>query len=574
MESQVFTNVLRAQVNTAGFKPCTYFATYENRSVFVKGPFATKADASIAMLVSRFKLMLADLQVPQGILVELIPDGMNDCKLGLRLRLDRTKPHWFQVNDDLLGGVHHSKVKTTLKAWTSPVNVVDWSKGVVSHVAYSKDESKSIYVTNPVAAISLVKHVFLSWVCGSGADLAYSNFLLIGDDVVQVDCDNFGRFDWDITSSQIASNKTQAALQMEKFVRARLLLFKDFFGNAIQRASQLKNMLVEYDREAAFPIIMARLETLQMDPLAPFAGKKVEENVEPLPLPLPKKVDTPTHIGLASAKYHSEKDFWGHSLTVRKSDIQKAIRRGMEDQALVAFFAGWNLVELFPGETRAKAMRTNFINRVIICICEDIGVANIALVRLAISINTKTVTASNMYQLVVAACRSPKTRIMSHLTHRYAKINCPEPDPYSDEASLFSILSKPTGHAELWTLMGSEFKPLYTLYKRMAKTNQRAIIQCAVTWYLYTRPSAENNRKSWIENSVVDPVQIDNNKLELLLTNSIDMSPQECAFDMHVTGNRSVENKRIFRTEGSKITNECSLFADEELKKAYENSKL
>src|SRR3990170_1353739 len=76
------------------------------------------------------------------------------------------------------------------------------------------------------------------------------------------------------------------------------------------------------------------------------------------------------HLG-----YRNSKSWHGLRIDELKSHMQKAIRRGNFDEASKAFASMANMLDLFPGETLAKSIRTNAINRIVICALEDVGVA-------------------------------------------------------------------------------------------------------------------------------------------------------------------------------------------------------
>lgn len=139
--------------------------------------------------------------------------------------------------------------------------------------------------------------------------------------------------------------------------------------------------------------------------------------------------NTTSITGLAVAKHNHSVDYFGVAIDVRKSDVQKAIRRGVFQQAASSFFAGFNMLELFPGNKTALAIQTNFINRLIIIAVEDVGLANPALLRTILPIlhgmskNKVPRDPDVLASIVLELVNSPKSRLCSHLFNGYKKTN-------------------------------------------------------------------------------------------------------------------------------------------------------
>ena len=76
-----------------------------------------------------------------------------------------------------------------------------------------------------------------------------------------------------------------------------------------------------------------------------------------------------------NAGYRQEKTWNGHRSDLVKSGLQKYIRRGMMDKAL--YCAGE--MDLFKGEDRGEAVRTNFVHRLMVVFLEDVGVGGLGL---------------------------------------------------------------------------------------------------------------------------------------------------------------------------------------------------
>lgn len=131
--------------------------------------------------------------------------------------------------------------------------------------------------------------------------------------------------------------------------------------------------------------------------------------------------------GKAKLIYRHSTSFHGFQVDELKSALQKAIRRGQSDTACKAFAEMSNLLSLFPNQTIAKSIRTNAINRVIICALEDVGVANPPLVLYTLEnllpMTWKKKRADFDFESVITCVMrladSPKSRVTSWLHHAY-----------------------------------------------------------------------------------------------------------------------------------------------------------
>jgi hypothetical protein len=129
----------------------------------------------------------------------------------------------------------------------------------------------------------------------------------------------------------------------------------------------------------------------------------------------------------AILEYRHSKSWHGLPIDQLKSHMQKAIRRGNFDEASKAFASMANMLDLFRGETLAKAIRTNAINRIVICALEDVGVAAPSVVMDVLRRLLPMTKQGKRVEFVMdialacikALCSAPKTRVMSHLYHAY-----------------------------------------------------------------------------------------------------------------------------------------------------------
>lgn len=133
-------------------------------------------------------------------------------------------------------------------------------------------------------------------------------------------------------------------------------------------------------------------------------------------------------MGKAKLIYRHSTSFHGFQMDELKSAMQKAIRRGQSSTACKAFAEMSNMLQLFPGQTLAKSIRTNALNRVIICALEDVGVANPPLVLYTLQsllpMSWKKKRAEFDFELVISCIEllaaSEKSRVTSWLHHAYA----------------------------------------------------------------------------------------------------------------------------------------------------------
>lgn len=291
------------------------------------------------------------------------------------------------------------------------------------------------------------------------------------------------------------------------------------------------------------------------------------------------RVDVKTmFVGKADPKYRVGCDAWGNSFSLRKSDMQKAIRRGLVEQALVAFHSMFSLAIIFPGNPNGKREQTNIINRIAVCAMEDVGVANVPLVMWAV----RVCFGMTMYgeerkpflleRIIVALCHSKKTRVMSWMAHAYGHKNRAlaykfgiepplsiEADPLLTNPQWYNVAE--TDPLAVWRVLGVDpaAKPksrpmLYNIWTKIAQRNRPAVIRFALSvkhFKIKFSPLSANTapvQEKWLH--------ADFDNVEDIRLNLIDKPPQECANDMHVRKAKTREEKIKFRTEGSYVDNE------------------
>ena len=267
MEDQTFTNIQRAQINTASFKPCTYLATKidDGTKVFVKGPFPTIEEASVATEVMEVKKQLAGETLPfiDCEIMELVPNALKDTPLGTRVKLRKSgKPCFFQVWEDLVAPIDTIKTKEkSSKVW-HPVQVIDWEsvRPRFLHWYNEKEYEKTPFVMFPDEAKQFVLHILLSWILGCGGDIALRNFIMDTYEhlTYQVDLEVWCNWDWKMYNT--LPGRGRAGVHFMNFVNEQYESFiKGHLENWLDKGPVALSKLSWKDAEIA----MQRLIDLQ-----------------------------------------------------------------------------------------------------------------------------------------------------------------------------------------------------------------------------------------------------------------------------------------------------------------------
>jgi len=236
-ESIRFPQLFRCQL-PIGQRADTYLAvdTRDGVRKFIKGPFATKEAAQVALDVQAFKRQATigiQLPVHEHTLEQLIPDGfasLEEHQAGAHKALVYDKadfqPRWFHVCEDLSAGRElPMRLNSTKSEWLIPQPIINWKAiedtRFYSAIPYSKHYAQSLYATDYAAAVQLVLHILLDWCAGVGGDLANRNFLYNSHShsVWNVDIDRIWCFDWRLPRTQICSERTQKLAQFVRFLR-------------------------------------------------------------------------------------------------------------------------------------------------------------------------------------------------------------------------------------------------------------------------------------------------------------------------------------------------------------------
>ena len=289
--------------------------------------------------------------------------------------------------------------------------------------------------------------------------------------------------------------------------------------------------------------------------------------------------------GKAVALHNHSVDFSGVAIDVRKSDVQKAIRRGLTKQAIGSFIAGFELVHLFPesDETNehrvAKSVQTNFINRLIVILVEDVGLANPRLVKYALPVLFGMSTGKRKRDLdtlcgiIVCMCESEKSRLCSHLFHAFKKtekteITLEDPSCFSwlvtkDPEDVFSkILCKELSEYK------TGFLELRAVYKKSSKFGKPNVIRYALGLGHYLLEKSEKG----------DFVRAEMQKPFLAIVPFRFLGPlYPCplveSVDIHTkAGRKAGSTVKRFKQEGAQVENASKLMNDPVLEDFYNNN--
>lgn len=216
---------LRAQLNTTARKQDTYFAAKDGKPVFVKGPYETKSDAETNNFVNQIKVALdPSTPVLTGTVVALLVNtSFLDTKLGVRTSWENGKPGYFAYYPDLTRDRVEDEVPTDTmfsKKWSDPVPVVDFSKlARCTRPEYSPKWEKSIYTLDPLVGVQFMKHMLLSWIIGTSADIPFRNFIVREGKCYQVDNERIFDHHWNLPQTIVCSNSSKSSKLAAEFAK-------------------------------------------------------------------------------------------------------------------------------------------------------------------------------------------------------------------------------------------------------------------------------------------------------------------------------------------------------------------
>jgi hypothetical protein len=304
--------------------------------------------------------------------------------------------------------------------------------------------------------------------------------------------------------------------------------------------------------------------------------------------------------GRAIAKHNHSVDYFGVAIDIRKSDVQKAIRRGLLQQALSSFFAGYTLLSLFPGNQTALAVQTNFINRLIIIAVEDVGLADPNLLRTILPIlygmsRRKIERDSETLAAVVQALVHAKTsRLCSHLFHAYKQasrekaikegvvfctlddISLETPDCFAwletkDPKEIFALIR---AHSRC-TVHLSEFELLEKLYTHASAFGKANVIRYLLGLAHYLSVP-ETERGAYVTTELhakaYELERVSYSMIHPLVTHDVDvfLPPLRDSVDVHTAeGRRMGHDAKRFRQVGACVEDAHEVMNDDVLERIY-----
>lgn len=154
--------------------PCSYIGLERSTglSKYVKGPFKTITPIINTMVLNELKEVACDgfISTVDVKVLHMVPHAPNTSGTSPFMVVDNVV-----ADDDKLHCAMLQKYSPTLK---DTVTVTNWNRlRRYRHVVNTTRWDKSIYATDHVAALELVKHVLLSWAFGSCGDMAFRNFI-------------------------------------------------------------------------------------------------------------------------------------------------------------------------------------------------------------------------------------------------------------------------------------------------------------------------------------------------------------------------------------------------------------
>ena len=360
------------------------------------------------------------------------------------------------------------------------------------------------------------------------------------------------------------------------------------------------------------------INKIEIAPQQEKERKKMIEFFEQLELEKPSIVDT-NNLGymMFNGPFNS-RTYSNLSVDIVKSGLQKYIRRNEVDDALIMAFEMLRMREI-----NAKAIVTNFANRISIIAVEDIGPANLPLVKRILEKPISELPDVEIYSLIVQMCNSPKTRILSHLARAYNKSNYKisrkygidiereshEDDPLNDDEFWFDgddESLKQIGNIFLQRLRNRDVnafvwgqyyhekfgdmkvaprnrrrKASVVLWRMMESetTKENLALLTLLEKYFFTLTEDKpflrlaiyltlNGNISPGSYSVISPTLT----IEQLLTGEYEAVVKDYIVDKHTAqGKMKGADRKVFTSEGAHINNEDMRFSDDTLKKIYDN---
>ena len=208
-ETKEFKLKSRAQVNTSGSKPDTYFASNKNQEpVVVKGPYRSWKDATMPFKIQSVMKLFEGVNTYDVTIKTLFPDMFETIPLGARTSVDKNTPYYFVVMEDVMG-LEKYPIKTydgSGKLWQG-YKITDYEKifSENTHLGFATPS-----LLNDAARFSLLIQIAFRLAFQIG-DIAIRNFVRYGDQVYNIDTEGI------MGSNRIAWKKEEKEILLKTY---------------------------------------------------------------------------------------------------------------------------------------------------------------------------------------------------------------------------------------------------------------------------------------------------------------------------------------------------------------------
>lgn len=285
--------------------------------------------------------------------------------------------------------------------------------------------------------------------------------------------------------------------------------------------------------------------------------------------------------------YHQDADYTGLKINLLKSQMQKCIRRGLDEQAVYALASMANMARLFPGESRAQGIRTNALNRVMISALEDVGPADAEVVLVVLETLLPMTRGRQRAAFSLAAavgcvqllCAARKSRVGSWLHKAFHARNGALATAQGFGAELHAVepMSAPLGDANLFGCLDDAAacgillercekesrwpalqRVLRTAWRQLSEKRPAAALALAVEHYALAPEEATGLALALAQ------ARVDAALIERLERHDYTIEILPCAIDKHTAAGRAQGKGRAeFVSDGALVTNEHPRFTDE-----------
>lgn len=301
----------------------------------------------------------------------------------------------------------------------------------------------------------------------------------------------------------------------------------------------------------------------------------------------------------------------GFKLDEMKSGLQKYIRRGMVEKAMMCATELYRMIEV-----EAKGTQSNLYNRLAVISCEDIGPANMDLVLSVVNlVNEENRNFKRMIRAVELLCESSKTRIMSHLWFAYTSeegrkmlrerlgfegldtdsgespLDLPSTYP-SDLSRILQMMAvrlnekndiatywegkfmEYTGKVKKRGRMTNHYFTIENVFNKFLPAHEVSVFLLAFLKQSEKRPFLMTPIVAILFNDVGKVTEIPETKRDVgyLLEGKYKLELDDYVIDMHTkAGKKKNKGRTVFRNEGSMVTNQSKKHLDEDLLKMYQD---